>query len=137
MNYGLASVIMGVAVIATLVSDAWRSVLRAIFRHPRKTSVIVHMDGTHLEVSGSSPEEIQKALDELLSKTAEGNEPTREGNEDEADSQPIVNQGVWVTGGAITLHNSAMGNSAKVEGQQSSPTGTNGAHPTSGDGSGE
>lgn len=56
-----------VASLALLTSEAVRNVLRSIFRRPRETSVLVAIDGKHVELSGSqaSPEAIQRLVEQM------------------------------------------------------------------------
>jgi hypothetical protein len=57
----------GVAgIVSSVASGALRSLLRSIFRRPRKTSVIVKIDGQRLEFSGATPSEAREAVDRWL-----------------------------------------------------------------------
>ncbi|WP_143589994.1 hypothetical protein [Streptomyces africanus] len=133
MNFDWTSMAVAgsLTVVFAMASDAARSVLRAIFRRPRRTSVIVEMHGKRVEVSGSSPEEVQAALDELLNARLESTEPSRgqnEGQEDDSESQVIGNHGIVVTG-PRSIAISGMSTGAGVTGE-SHPPGTNGTQPT-------
>lgn len=51
------------AIILTFISDKLRSILRAVFRRPRETSVIItRPDGARLELRGPLPSEDQLAV---------------------------------------------------------------------------
>ncbi|WP_143048045.1 MULTISPECIES: hypothetical protein [unclassified Streptomyces] len=77
----------------TLVSDSLRSILRAIFRRPRETSLIVEVDGKRVEVSGSDPEQLQAALSELIN-VNEAKQPARDDSPN--DPEETVNPAVVV-----------------------------------------
>ncbi|WP_159029172.1 hypothetical protein [Streptomyces viridochromogenes] len=51
---------------AALSLKGLRNILASIFRSPRKTSVIVEVDGKRVELRGATPEEAHAALESLL-----------------------------------------------------------------------
>ncbi|WP_143660023.1 hypothetical protein [Streptomyces sp. WZ.A104] len=53
--------------VAAIASGKLRGLLRAIFRRPRETSVIVEVDGKRVELSGEqlSPEAVQALIQRL------------------------------------------------------------------------
>jgi hypothetical protein len=60
----ILAALLGGILLAMLVSPTVRSLLRAIFRRPRETSVIISVGGKRLELSGD-PEAITAAIEGL------------------------------------------------------------------------
>ncbi|MFF8322005.1 hypothetical protein ACF06V_33225 [Streptomyces bobili] len=53
-------ILLGVVLGVMLISPAVRGVLRAIFRRPRQTSVIVEVNGRRVELKGPLDDELLK-----------------------------------------------------------------------------
>ncbi|MFE2970019.1 hypothetical protein ACFXKC_41385 [Streptomyces sp. NPDC059340] len=59
-------ILLGVVFVATLASPSVRGLLRAIFRRPRETSVIVEVDGKRVELKGPLDDELLQRTIALL-----------------------------------------------------------------------
>ncbi|MFC4980013.1 hypothetical protein [Streptomyces atroolivaceus] len=138
MQFDLVSTLAAVSLVGiiSVVSDSLRSILRAIFRRPRRTSLIVEIDGKRVEVSGSSPEEIQTRLNELLSKETDDGDTSHGSTSQSHPVTAVPQDGVFigpVAGDAAAANSTTIRQTA----QQVAPPVVNGSEPAQGGGSSE
>ncbi|MEV6961902.1 hypothetical protein AB0M97_22410 [Streptomyces sp. NPDC051207] len=84
--------------VAVTATEAFRGILGSILRRPRKTSMIVEVDGERVELSGATAAEARAALEALLAERAAGSAGALETS---SKNQPggLTHRAQTVTGG--------------------------------------
>ncbi|WP_030420154.1 hypothetical protein VM636_15860 [Streptomyces sp. SCSIO 75703] len=118
-------ILLAVALVAVLASPTLRGLLRAIFRHPRRTTVIVELNGTRVELSDSDPTAVQAALDRLLGTGGDGpgppgddGGPTGGGQPDAGGPPVVVHDDPSFTAGTVVFGGQAAGNTGVASGRR-------------------